>query len=250
MTIWAIADLHLSFGVPNKKMDIFGPRWVDHPEKVKRHWLEKVTADDLVLIAGDISWAKRPQDAIPDLNWIHELPGTKVMIRGNHDYWWESLKKLNEITPPSIHVIQNNAFDWNDVSIAGCRMWDTSEYNFDESVEYYEAPKSLVTRPFVETDWQEAEKIFERELLRLEMSLKCLNPKARLRVVMTHYPPIGPDLKPSRISKLLAQHKVDYCIFGHLHSVKENSLPFGTADGVKYIFTACDYLDCNPVKVE
>ncbi|MDP1835526.1 MAG: metallophosphoesterase [Chlamydiales bacterium] len=250
MTIWAIADLHLSFGVPNKKMDIFGPRWVNHPEKVKQHWLEKVTADDLVLIAGDISWAKRPQDAIPDLNWIHELPGTKVMIRGNHDYWWESLKKLNEITPPSIHVIQNNAFDWNDVSVAGCRMWDTSEYNFDEKVEYYEVPKGLVTRPFVETDWQEAEKIFERELLRLEMSLKCLNPKARLRVVMTHYPPIGPDLKPSRISKLLAQYKVDYCIFGHLHSVKENSLPFGTADGVKYIFTACDYLDCNPVKVE
>jgi predicted phosphohydrolase len=249
MTIWAIADLHLSFGVPNKSMDVFGPRWERHPERVKTNWEAKVKADDLVLIAGDISWAKRPEEAVPDLKWIDALPGTKVMIRGNHDYWWESLKKLQTIMPPSIHIIQNNAFNWNDVSVAGCRMWDTSEFSFDENVQYYEASSKLVTQPYVEQNLAEAERIFEREFNRLEMSLKCLNSQARLKVVMTHYPPIGPDLKSSRISKLLTQYGVHICVFGHVHNVKEGTLNFGIHDGVKYVFTACDYLNCDPILI-
>jgi predicted phosphohydrolase len=169
------------------------------------------------------------------------------MIRGNHDYWWDSLKKLKAVIPPSIHVIQNNAFDWQDVSVAGCRLWDTPEYNFDDNVEYVETV--LTTKPFVEADLNEAEKIFQRELARLEMSLKCLNQKARLRIVMTHYPPIGPDLKPSRASKLLSEYNVDICVFGHLHNVMEGDLPYGTANGVRYLFTACDYISCDPIHV-
>src|SRR5690606_36869422 len=102
---------------------------------------------------------------------------------------------------------------------------------------------------FVNTDESEAEKIFLRELFRLEMSLKGLKPSARLRLAMTHYPPIGPDLKPSRASKLLSQYKVDTCVFGHLHNIAEGGLPFGTADGVRYILTACDYLNCDPIKI-
>ncbi len=247
MAIWAIADLHLSFGVPDKAMDVFGPRWHRHAERVKENWLAKISEDDLVLIAGDISWAKATADALPDLTWIHELPGTKVMIRGNHDYWWDSLKKLKEILPPSIHVIQNNAFEWQDVSIGGCRLWDTAEYSYDDDVEYMET--SLTTKPFIEEDIAAAEKIFIRELARLEMSLKCLNQKARLRLVMTHYPPIGPDLKPSRASKLMTDYHVDVCVFGHLHNVVEGNLPLGTQDGVRYILTACDYINCDPVRI-
>ncbi len=247
MSIWAIADLHLSFGVPDKAMDVFGERWYHHTDRVKEHWVAKVKPDDLVLIAGDISWAKKSDEAVKDLSWIDALPGTKVIIRGNHDYWWDSLKKLRAIMPPTIHAIQNNAFDWNDISIAGCRLWDTAEFTFDTHVEYVET--TITQRPFTESDFTEAEKIFNRELLRLEMSLKCLNPNARLRIAMVHYPPIGPDLKASRASELLSKYKVDICVFGHVHNVKEGSLPFGTLDGVHYYMTACDYLNCDPIQV-
>ena len=87
MSIWALADLHLSFGVPDKAMDVFGPVWLGHPEKIRTHWLEQISPDDLVLLPGDISWAMHPEQAKIDLDWIHALPGTKVMIRGNKNYW-------------------------------------------------------------------------------------------------------------------------------------------------------------------
>lgn len=249
MSIWAIADLHLSFGIPDKGMDVFGERWVRHTDRVKEHWLAKIKPDDLVLIPGDISWAKKIDDALPDLQWINALPGTKVLTRGNHDYWWESLKKLASVMPPSLHVVQNNAFSWKDVSIAGCRLWDSNEYDYDPYVEYINT--AITKRPFTDNSSPaEAEKIFERELLRLEISLKCLDPKARLRVAMVHYPPIGPDMKPSRVSQLLVKYNVNVCVFGHLHNVKLGSLPYGMAEGVRYYLTACDYIDCNPVLIE
>ncbi len=248
MSIWAIADLHLSFGVPGKEMDVFGERWVNHTQRVEQHWRAKVKPDDLVLLAGDISWAKKIEDAAPDLEWIHNLPGTKVMIRGNHDYWWESLKKIRALMPPSIHVVQNNAFNWNDVSVAGCRMWDTNEFNYDPYVAFVKT--NVTTKPFTDNDHvEEAEKIFERDLLRLEMSLKCLDQKARIKIAMIHYPPIGPDLKPSRVSTLLSKYNVNVCVFGHIHNVKLGSLPMGTADGVTYYLTACDYINCDPLLV-
>src|SRR5690349_8684871 len=107
MTIWALADLHLSFGVPDKEMDFFGDQWIGWTKKVESQWRDLVSPDDLVLIAGDISWATSLEDAIPDLKWIDQLPGTKVILRGNHDFWWTSLKKITEVMPKSIHIIQN-----------------------------------------------------------------------------------------------------------------------------------------------
>ena len=128
MTIWALADLHLSFGVPDKEMDVFGPKWKNHPEKIRANWEKLVKPDDLVLLPGDISWGMHPEEALPDLNWIDSLPGTKVMIRGNHDYWWTSISKVEKVLPKSIHVIQNNIYRWKDVIICGARLWDTEEY--------------------------------------------------------------------------------------------------------------------------
>jgi predicted phosphohydrolase len=118
MPVWAIADLHLAFGVPNKKMDVFGAQWVDYTDKIEKKWRENIAETDLVLIAGDISWAMRLEDAKPDLDWIHSLPGTKVIIRGNHDYWWTSLSKIKQIMPPSVHVVQNNVYNWQGLSVA------------------------------------------------------------------------------------------------------------------------------------
>lgn len=247
MSVWALADLHLSFGVPDKEMSVFGKQWENHPEKIKKHWRESVSGDDLVLIPGDISWAMKSEEAKIDLDWIDELPGTKVMIRGNHDYWWQSLKKIQEILPPSIEVVQNNVFVWNGIAIGGSRLWDTPEFSFDGYIPYMENPRASALSKV--DDPVEAEKIFIRELHRLEMSLKQFPKEAKIRLAMTHYPPIGPDLNPSRVSALLEKYKVEACAFGHLHNVTANSLHFGKSRGVNYVFCAADYVDFKPVKV-
>ena len=130
MTIWAIADLHLSFGVPNKHMRIFGPQWEDYTDKIEKGWRASILQNDLVLIPGDISWAMQVEEVRPDLEWIDRLPGTKVFIKGNHDYWWNSLSKLKHVLPSTCHLIQNNSFTWNDFSIAGTRLWDIPGISF------------------------------------------------------------------------------------------------------------------------
>lgn len=247
MSVWALADLHLSFGVPDKKMDIFGIQWKNHPERIRTHWLEQIDENDLVLLAGDISWAMKPEDAKADLDWIHSLPGTKVMIRGNHDYWWYSLKKIEKFLPSSIHLVQNNIFKWKNFVIGGSRLWDTSEYSFNAFIPYIENPRENTLTKV--DDPQEAEKIFIRELGRLESSLKLMPKDGSTRIVMTHYPPIGASLDLSRASALLEKYNVSLCVFGHLHNVMPNALPYGTKNGVRYVLTACDYLNCNPIKV-
>lgn len=248
MAVWALADLHLSFGVPDKKMDIFGGDWVNHEERVAENWREVIHEEDLVLIAGDISWSKHLEDTQPDLAWIEALPGTKVMIKGNHDYWWTSRKKVEAMLPPSIHLVQNDAFEWNEYSIAGARLWDTPEYSFDAYVPIVENPRAKSLTEHVESP-EEAEKIYRRELMRLENSLRCLKRSDSIRIAMTHYPPIGPDLHPSRVSDLFQKYGIQTCVFGHLHNVPPSTLPFGEAEGVRYVLTSCDYLQCKPIKI-
>jgi predicted phosphohydrolase len=246
MTIWAIADLHLALSVPSKRMDAFGGKWIHYIEKIKDHWVSLVGTGDLVLIAGDISWAMRPEEAQIDLTWIDQLPGTKLILRGNHDYWWSSPSKVSKILPPSLHFLQNNAFDWNDVTIGGARLWDSSEYQFYHLIDVKGDLKALSTE---ESDKEKSERIFQRELLRLEMSLKCLNKESRTRIAMTHYPPISSDLKRSRVHELLKKYHVNICLFGHLHNLKEGAAPFGESEGIQYILTSADYLDFKPIKI-
>lgn len=244
MAVWAIADLHLAFGVPEKSMDIFGPEWVNYAEKIKSHWVAAVAEDDLVLIPGDICWAKRLEEARVDLEWIDALPGSKILIKGNHDYWWGSLSKVNQILPKSIQAIQNNAISFGPFSIGGARLWDTEEYAFDAYIEMRQTPASTKQK-----EVPDQEKIFKRELERLELSLKALDQKATSRIVMTHYPPISADLQPSQASALLEKYHVDICVFGHLHSLKKGSQLFGEKNGVRYWLTACDWLDFKPLRI-
>ncbi len=220
MKIWAIADLHLSFGVENKAMDIFGEQWKDHPKQIREHWEALIRPEDLVLIAGDISWAMTLDEVRADLEWIDALPGTKVMIKGNHDYWWSSMAKVNAVLPPSIKAIHNNALLINDVAIGGTRLWDC--------------------------DTPENEKIYVRELGRLEMSLKAMQP-AKRRIAMTHYPPIGFDLAPSRPSAIFERFGIDTVVFGHLHSLPQDKPLFGVARGVHYHLTAADFIYFKPI---
>lgn len=247
MTIWAIADLHLAFGVPSKAMDAFGEPWIGYADKIKKNWVDRISPEDLVLIAGDISWGMKLEEAKPDLEWIHQLPGTKVLIRGNHDYWWSSLKQIEKILPPSIHLIQNNSFCWNDVVIGGTRLWDSSEYRFKSYIDYVPNPRA---KKMEEEDHSaEADKIFQREMGRLELSLKEMAKKGSNFIVMTHYPPIGADLAPSQVSQLLEKYRVKTCVFGHLHNVKKNISLFGEKGGVSYYLTSADYLDFIPLKL-
>ena len=249
MSIWALSDLHLAFGVPEKSMEAFGPSWQKYAEKIEAHWKKLILQDDLILIPGDISWAMRLEQAVIDLQWIDKLPGTKVILRGNHDYWWSSSAKLSKIMPPSIHFIHNNTFIWKEFAIGGARLWDTPEYSFNQYIEFQENPRARAkTLEELSREKEEEDRIFIRELERLKLSLSAL-PKDKKKIAMTHYPPIGADLAPSRASQVLESFQINYCAFGHLHNVRKGALPFGEARGVKYLFTSCDYLDFIPLKI-
>ncbi len=240
MNIWAIADLHLSFATPNKEMSIFGPRWQRHYEKIAAHWDTVVSHDDIVLIPGDISWAMKQQDAMADLMWIHERPGTKVIIRGNHDYWWESVAKVRKILPSSIHAIGHDAICIQGVAFAGARLWDTEEYHFQSIIDF--KPRNETPQEKNEKDIQQDEKIFQRELGRLKMSLDAIPKAATYKIVLTHYPPIGLELRDSHASKLIEQYGVSHCVFGHLHSIKPGLELFGEKNNIRYHLVSCDYV--------
>lgn len=230
-------------------MDVFGSKWKDHAKQIEHHWKSLIAPEDLILIPGDISWAMRLSEVIPDLEWIDKLPGTKLLLKGNHDYWWGSLKKIADVLPPSLHLIQNNSFRWKEAAIGGARLWDTPEYRFASFIEYQENPQMKIVDREADAQEELSEKIFERELTRLEMSLASLPTEAKIRIAMTHYPPIGADLQPSRASQILEKYNVSVCVFGHLHNIKRGTKLFGTKNQIRYILAAADYLSFKPIQI-
>lgn len=227
-------------------MEIFGPAWKEHAKQMELSWTQHIQPEDLVLIPGDISWAMRLEEALADLKWIDHLPGTKLLLKGNHDYWWGSIKKISASLPPSLHLIQNNSFRWKDVAVGGARLWDTPEYQFNDSIDFQENPAVRMVDREVDTQKDLNEEIFLRELQRLEMSLATMPTDVKLRIAMTHYPPIGADLKPSRASQILEKHRIDICVFGHLHNVKKGLSLFGKARNIQYVLASSDYLHFQP----
>jgi len=244
MAIWAIADLHLSLGIVGKEMNVFGPEWNDHANKIAQFWDAHVAQDDLVLIPGDISWAMRLDEAKADLDWIDKRPGTKLIIRGNHDYWCHAPTKVRKALPPSIHLLWSDAFLWQNVAICGTRLWDSPEYNFGAFIEMKKPLKEET-----KAQQEHPEQVFEREVMRLGTALNALDKNAPLKIAMVHYPPIGADLAPSRVSEMLEKAGVSICVFGHLHSVRPESKMFGTKNGVTYHFVACDWLKFRLIKI-
>jgi len=184
------------------------------------------------------------EEALPDFLFLDALPGTKVIIKGNHDYWWTSTSKLKQFLPPSFHFIHNNVFNWKDVSIAGARLWDSDEYNFSEYIRYRENPKASKTAKPLDN-----EKIFLRELHRLKLSLEQIDKNAKLKIALCHYPPISATLQDSVTSKLLEKYHIDICVFGHLHHVNKSMQLFGEKNNIKYILASADYLDFMPIKI-
>ena len=198
--IFSISDLHLGTCV-DKPMDVFGKKWEGHFDKIKADWLKKVKAEDVVLLAGDLSWAMTLEDAKEDLNRIAALPGKKVILRGNHDYWWQSLSKVKGILPEGVYVVQNDVVRIGKYLFCGSRGWT------------------------MESDAEEDKKIYERELIRLELSLSAMS-KAReegdVVIGMTHYPPFGVSLEPTRVTELYEKYGVEK-VFSVKNSEKSRS---------------------------
>lgn len=228
MALYAISDLHLALST-DKPMDIFGENWYKHDEKIKENWINKVTKDDTVLIAGDISWSMKMEEGAKELQWIHELPGKKIISKGNHDYWWASISKLNKLYD-DISFIQNNFFIYEDYAICGTRGWMCpGSYNFKEK----------------------DEKIYAREQIRLRLSLDEAKKAGYKKIVcMIHYPPTNEKFEPSAFTEIFKEYNIEKVIYGHIHGVSKNSkLLQGEIDGIEYIFTACDYIDFDPITI-
>lgn len=222
MAVYAISDLHLSFS-SDKPMDVFGEQWKDYTARIQENWRNEVKDEDLVLIGGDISWAMHLAEARVDLKWVEDMPGHKYMIKGNHDYWWTSLKKMN-LQHPQLKFVYNNSFVNGKIGLAGTRGWvcpNSKEFTADD------------------------QKIYQRELLRLENSLKQVSMNDPEQIIaMIHYPPMNDNFEDSGFTELFEAYSVTHVVYGHLHSPEGFKVGFdGVRNGVAYHLTSCDFLD-------
>lgn len=225
--IFAIGDLHFD-PIGDKPMDIFGEKWLDHEEKIISYWKSVVKDEDIVLLPGDISWGLKLDEAMEDLKKIDKLPGMKIISKGNHDYWWSSLNKMNSLGLNSIYFINNNSYRYGDISISGTRGWIPRDaYGFNEN----------------------DEKIYLREVNRLKMSLED-NKDAKYKIAMIHYPPFNQDFTVNDFSKLLTEYNVDLCIYGHLHGDGHKYVVEGLIDSVEYKCVASDFVDFKVQELE
>jgi predicted phosphohydrolase len=251
MKIFAIGDLHLGHTV-DKPMDIFGPQWKDHTEKIAGSWRERVSDSDVVLVPGDVSWAMRFEEAEEDLRWLDRLPGRKVLLKGNHDYWWPSISRLRDhLEGTSLFALQYDAVTIGGISVGGTRLWTMPDLEMT-----YEDPLEIPSTQGHGPDnhgqstagMPHDEKIFRRELGRLKLSLEAMEREAGLRIVMTHFPPTDESGKATALTGLLETYGVDLCVFGHLHNL---GLPSGKTwdfvkKGVRYVLVSCDSVDFAP----
>lgn len=221
MRIFAIGDLHMSLSVPDKSMGIFGEQWVGHWEKIESSWSAKVGEQDVVLIPGDISWAMHLCDAVGDLAAIDRLPGTKIFLKGNHDYWWQSISKIKAVVSPRMLFLQNNCFAFPEVAICGTRGWNV--------------PGS---KEFSEQD----QKIFNREVERLKLSLESHQGEQEI-LVMMHYPPYNDRVEHNDMVQALQDHQIKRVLFGHIHGMGLKFLKEGEHFGIDFRCVSCDYLN-------
>lgn len=227
MALYAISDLHLAFNA-NKPMDIFGEKWYLHHEKIRNNWINKINEEDTVLIGGDISWSMNIEEGMEDLKWIHELPGRKIIIKGNHDYWWTSITKLNTLYE-DMHFIQNNFFNYENFAICGTRGWIC---------------------PGGDKFAEEDKKIYQREQIRLKLSLDAAVSKGYEDIIcMIHYPPTNEKFEDSAFTDIFKAYGVKKVIYGHLHGPSLARVLNGYRDGIEYIMTSCDFINFDPVKV-
>ncbi len=221
MKVYAISDLHLSLS-GEKPMDIFGEKWDGYLEKIEKDWQSKVTDDDVVLISGDISWAMKLEDAVNDLQFIAKLKGKKILIKGNHDYWWQGINKVRNSLPKNVYALQNDSIKIGNYVFCGSRGWTVEGAN-----------------DFTSQDL----KIYRREAERFKLALKSaqnLISDGDKLVCLIHYPPFNIRLENSLFTTLFEEYKVDKVVYGHLHGKDVKTYPKISKNGVEYYLTSCD----------
>ena len=230
MRLFAIGDLHLSGG-DDKPMDVFGPQWDRHFFRICENWRRLVNEDDAVLIPGDISWAMQLEQARPDLEEIGRLPGKKILCKGNHDYWWNSVSQVRSILPAGMTALQHNAIDLDNAVVCATRGW---------MIPTKETPLS-----------EQDEKICRREAERLRLALEDATERAEGKpvIVMTHYPPLLTGETDTVFTRLLEAYKVHTAVYGHLHGTGIQSGYTGEHHGVRYHLVSCDSIGFCPNEV-
>lgn len=233
MRLYAIGDLHLSFGEGvEKPMDIFGPLWEGHAEKLRTNWEAIIQPEDTVIICGDISWGLKLEEAKADLDWVHELPGKKIFFKGNHDLWWQSIGKLNKLYDDgAMNFMQCNCYMLDEkTAVCGARGWV--------------CPGS---DGFSEHD----RKIYQREVARLKMSLDDAKKQGAEKIIgVLHFPPTNDKHQASGFTQLMSEYGVKTCVYGHLHGrdAFKNGIK-SVYNGVQYRLVSLDYLDARPEEV-
>ena len=227
MALYAIGDLHLCLGAP-KPMDIFGGAWVGYMDKLKEGF-SKVTQEDTTVLLGDLSWALDLPNAQADFAWINQIPGRKIILKGNHDYWWSTVAKFDKFCKENgfedLNILNNNCFEYDGYAICGTRGW------------FFEEERS----------GQHDEKVFKRELIRLEASLKGAGEKPKM--VFLHYPPRYKGYECREILDLFQKYEVRRCLYGHLHGGSHKLAMEGLWDGVEFRLVAADYIGFTPYRV-
>lgn len=228
MRIYAIGDLHLSSD-GSKPMDIYGGQWVNHAGRLKKKWTSLIEDEDVVIIPGDISWALKRQDALEDIRWISELPGMKVLIKGNHDLWWSSVSRLNEMYD-NMFFLQNTFYLAGETAICGSRGWicpGDPDYT------------------------RQDEKIYKRETGRLRLSLEAAKKSGASRIIgVMHFPPTADKHVDTGFTDLFEEYGVKLVVYGHLHGEDARLRGIhGQHKGVDYRLVACDYLKCCPMLI-
>ncbi len=237
MAIFALSDLHLSLSNPEKSMTVFGPKWDNYIERIKESWISSVTEEDTVLVSGDISWATKIADATEDFEFISDLPGTKLLSRGNHDYWWTTISKMDEFFAGQhyhgIKIVRTNVIEAEGCLISGTRGW-----MLPTDSEFKEQDK----------------KIYEREQARLKLCFDEMDRKdpdrTKKRIIMLHYPPVTRFNHPTAFTELIREGGADICVYGHLHG-RAHEIVYSEEyfENCRYLCTSGDYLGFAPLKV-
>lgn len=238
MKLYAISDLHLSFitmpdpglwtAREHKPMSVMDDIWEGHAQKIYNNWNKIIEPSDIVFVSGDISWAMKLEEALTDLGFLGMLPGNIIAIPGNHDYWWQSISKVRAVLPPNVKLIQNNCMMLGNVAICGSRGWTCPRDTY-----------------FKDSD----DKIYRRELIRMENSLQCVPPGVSQKIVLMHYMPTNEKHQPSGFIELFKKYKVNAVVYGHLHS---KACSFRLPDsmwGIRFYLTSADFLGFAPLLV-
>ena len=231
MKVFAISDLHLSINNP-KPMDIFGPTWEGYVDKIFEDWKEKVSEEDVVLLAGDFSWAMKLEDTKADFDLLKSLPGTKIIVRGNHDYWWKSISAVRKFVPEGFFALQNDALKIENYIFCGTRLWNLPGMAKNQT--------------------EEDEKIYKRELIRLELSLqeaKKLQTANEKIVCVLHYPPYTLNEEDNEVTALLEKYGVYKVVYGHIHAFCKQNLVL-EKNGIKYYLTSCDIVGNKMIEID